>query len=226
MPGIVVGQLMQELTCGVLAACNAEHRGEVLGALSAAAEVWHQAHLQRATEQVARDPYRPEVGRKQLPRSARSDHQGSGLGGRDFDVPQFLQLTKLSLHRTGCDRALVPRKARDHLAEGVQLDGVDPNVIGMNHRRVGERGRGVDTRKAGFSVHQRQPPTDGRRSSRSRGRPTPRLLLLGVLGGKNLAHQVVWVVLTTIHALVGDQVLGGVHAWAPCRLGPATGSGR
>ncbi|WP_216075109.1 hypothetical protein, partial [Acinetobacter baumannii] len=34
-----------------------------------------------------------------------------------------------------------------------------------------------DTRKTGFSVHLGQPPTDGRRSSRSRGRPTPRLLL-------------------------------------------------
>ncbi|MBV5752427.1 hypothetical protein KUT71_08875, partial [Pseudomonas aeruginosa] len=48
----------------------------------------------------------------------------------------------------------------------------------------------------------------------------------GVLGGKNLAHQVVWVVLVTIHALVGDQGLGSVHVWAPCRRGPATGSGR
>ncbi|MFU3708023.1 hypothetical protein ACM7I6_30945, partial [Pseudomonas aeruginosa] len=40
----------------------------------------------------------------------------------------------------------------------------------------------------------------------------------GVLGGENLAHQVVWVVLVTIHALVGDQGLGSVHAWAPCHV--------
>ena len=30
---------------------------------------------------------------------------------------------------------------------------------------------------------------------------------------KNLAHQVVWVVLATIHALVVDLVLGSVHAY-------------
>ncbi|MDF5958420.1 hypothetical protein P4052_04230 [Pseudomonas aeruginosa] len=54
MPGIVVGQLMQELARGVLAACNAEHGGEVLGVLSAATEVQHPDNSRRAAEQVSR----------------------------------------------------------------------------------------------------------------------------------------------------------------------------
>ena len=108
---------------------------------------------------------------------------------------------------------LVPRKARDHLAEGVQLDRVDPNVIGMNHRRVGERGRGVDARETGFSVHLGLPPTDGRRSSRSRADQHLGFTFRGVLGGENLAHRGGWC--WSHSCTVGDQVLGSGHAWIP-----------